>query len=145
MGYNVGTSAGHYLLEMDGVTVCRASEVTGLGVKHTPYKIAVGDRANPYLGRSNYEVNEITVKHASAFHNTRRETFQYFKNFLKGNDVGKRNFRVVQLAEDGRGVVDTWELIDCVPTEYTKGDNKGDSNDADTFSFKLLPTDIDVY
>jgi hypothetical protein len=141
---NRGTSAGGYLVEYDGVTVCRASEVSGLGLKHTPFKIAVGDRANAIIGRSNYEANEITVKHASAMNNTGNEVFRDFRNWLVGRDVTKRTFRVIQLDENGSDIAMIWEASECVPTEFTKESNKGDSNDADYFTFKIQPTDLEM-
>lgn len=144
MANNRGTSAGRYLVEMDGVSICRASEVSGLGLKHEPFKIPVGDRANPIIGRSNYEANDITVKHAFALNKTGREVFAYFKNYVKGLTVEKRTFRLIQLDEDGRGVVAVWEASECVPLEFNQEQNKGDSNDAAYFTFKLKPTDLDL-
>lgn len=144
MANNRGTSSGRYLVEIDGVSACRASEVSGIGLKHEPFKIPVGDRANPILGRSNYEANEVTIKHAYALNRTGRELFAYFGAYVKGLTVEKRTVRLIQLDEDGFGTVAVWELSECVPTEFTQENNKGDSNDAAYFTIKFKPTDADL-
>ena len=136
-----GTSSGRYLLEMDGVSAARASEVAGIGLKHEPFKIAVGDQANPILGRSNYEANEVTIKHAHALNNTGDEMFAWFGDYVKGFRTDKLNVRLIQLGEDGFSTGQIWEMTDCVPTEFMQEGNKGDSNDAAYFTLKLKPSD----
>ena len=128
-------------MEMNGVSAARASEVSGIGLKHEPFKIAVGDQANPILGRSNYEANEVTIKHAHALNNTGNEMFAYFGAYIKGLRTDKPNIRLIQLGEDGFSTDAIWELEECVPTEFTQETNKGDSNDAAYFTIKLKPTD----
>jgi phage tail-like protein len=139
-----GTSSGRFILEMDGVTAARASEVSGIGMKHEPFKIATGDRANPILGRSNYECEEVTVKHAYALNSTGNEMFSWFGDYVKGNRTDKLNIRLIQLAEDGYATAAIWELTECVPTMFSHENNKGDSNDAAYFTLKFKPTDADM-
>lgn len=141
MANNQGTSSARYIIEIDGISAARASEVSGVGLKHEPFKIAVGDRANPIVGRSTYEANEVTVKHAYALNKTGQEAFRYFGDYLKGYTVQKLNMRLIQLDEDGFGTTATWELEECVPLEFTHETNKGDSNDAAYFTLKFKPTD----
>lgn len=141
---NLGTSSGRFLVEMDGVSAMRASEVSGIGIKHEPYKIAVGDQANPILGRSNYEGDEVTLKHAYALNSTGQEIFSWFTAYVKGDRIDKPSFRLIQLAENGYGTVAVWNLSECVPTQLTHENNKGDSNDAAYFTLKFKPTDVEV-
>ncbi len=137
-----GTSAGRFLLEMDGVSTARASEVSGIGIKHEPFKIGVGDQANMILGRANYECEEVTVKHAYALNNTGREMFAWFGLYIKGVRTDKLNVRLIQLAENGFSPQAIWEMEECVPTAFMNETNKGDSNDAAYFTLKFKPTDV---
>lgn len=136
-----GTSSGYYIIEIDGVSAARASEVSGLNIKHDPFKIGVGDRPNPILGRSKYEIDEVTVKHAHALNNTGRELSGYIVAYCRGLRTDKLNCRLLQMAEDGFGIEAVWEMIECVPTSFSQDTNKGDSNDAAYFTFKFKPTD----
>ena len=139
----MGASAGYFLFEMDGVTFARASEVSGIGLKHEVVKIGVGDQANPILVRGKYEPQEVTVKHAHAINNTADEIFSYMRNYIKGFRTDKLNMRCIQLAEDGFSTLQIWEMIECVPTEFSNEGNKGDSKDAAYFMFKFMPSDVD--
>lgn len=145
MANKEGTSSGRYLFEMDGVAACRASEVSGLGIKHEPFKIGVGDQANPLLGRSNYECEEVTVKHAHSLNSTGSEMFDWFGQYIKGDRTDKLSMRLIQLDEDGKGTEAIWECIDCVPTMFSQESNKGDSNDAAYFTLKFKPTDVKYF
>ena len=98
-----GTSSGRFLIEIDGVTSAEASEVSGIGIKHEPFKIAIGAQANPILGRSNYECEEVTMKHAYALNSTGNEVFAWFGDYIKGYTTDKLNMRLIQLSEDGFG------------------------------------------
>lgn len=138
-----GASAGYYLFEMDGVTFARASEVSGIGVKHEPVKIGVGDQANPILARGKYEPQEVMVKHAHALNETGNEMFSWFRDYIKGYRTDKLNMRLIQLDEDGFSTLAIWEMIECAPTEFSQDGNKGDSKDAAYFMMKFMPTDID--
>lgn len=140
-----GTSAGRFLLEMDGVSSARASEVSGIGIKHEPFKIPVGDQANMILGRSNYECEEVTVKHAYALNSTGQQMFSWFGLYIKGIRTDKMNIRLIQLAENGFTPQAIWEMEECVPTMFTNEANKGDSNDAAYFTLKFKPTDVKFF
>ena len=136
-----GTSSGRFLIEIDGVTSADASEVSGIGIKHEPFKIAIGAQANPILGRSNYECEEVTMKHAYALNSTGNEVFAWFGDYIKGYTTDKLNMRLIQLSEDGFGTAAIWEMLECVPTMMMQETNKGDSNDAAYFTLKFKPTD----
>lgn len=138
-----GAGQGYYVLEMDGVAAARASEVTGIGLKHEHFEIGVGDQANPIIGRGKYKPQEVTVKHALALNNTGEEVFSYFKDYVKGFRTDKLSMRLIQLAEDGFTTLKIWEMIECVPTEFAQEGNKGESKDAAFFNFKFMPTDVD--
>lgn len=140
-----GAASSRYKVELDGIAGCRASEISGIGIKHEPFKIGVGDQANPILGRGNYEGNEITVKHAHALNGTGREFFNWFGRYIKGDTVEKRSFRLIQMTEDGKGTEAIWECIDCVPTEFNQETNKGaesSSAEAAYFTMKFKPEDV---
>ncbi len=140
-----GTSSGRFILEMDGVSIARASEVSGIGIKHEPFKIPVGDQANQILGRSNFECEEVTVKHAYALNSTGREMFEWFYDYVRGFRTDKLSIRLIQLSEDGFGTAATWEMFECVPTMFSQENNKGDSNDAAYFTLKFKPTDAELF
>ena len=140
MADNKGTSSGFYMFEMDGVAAAEASEVSGIGLKHEVFKIGVGNQAYPYLGRSKYECNEVTVKHAHALNNAGKQMFQYFDDYINGVRTDKINIRLIQLGEDGFKTEATWQMEECVPTEFMQETNKGDSNDAAYVTFKFKPT-----
>lgn len=137
-----GTSAGRFIFEMDGVAACRASEVSGVGVKHEPFKIGVGDQANPILGRGNFECEEVTVKHAHALNSAGGEIFNWFGDYIRGDRTDKLSMRLIQLGEDGKQTEAVWELVDCAPTAFSQETNKGDSSDASYFTLKFKPSDL---
>lgn len=137
-----GISSARFLVEMDGVSIMDASEVSGIGLKHEVVKIAVGSRANPHLARGNYECEEITLKHAHALNSAGFELSLQFDSFIRGLDVGKPTFRLIQLGEDGFETVAIWEAFECVPTMFSQESNKADSNDAAYFTLKFKPTDL---
>lgn len=140
-----GASAGYYLFEMDGVSFARASEVSGIGLKHEHFEIGVGDQANPIIGRGKYKPQEVTVKHAHALNETANEIFSWFGDYIRGYRTDKPTMRLIQLDEDGFGTLAIWEMIECVPTEFSQDTNKGDQKDAAYFNFKFMPTDVDFF
>ena len=143
-----GTASSRYKVEIDGIAACRASEASGFGLKHEPFKIGVGDQANPILGRGNYEPNEVTIKHAHALNSTGREFFNWFGRFIKGETVEKRSMRLIRLTEDGKSTEAIWECIDCVPTEFTEENSKGaesSSAEAAYFTMKFKPEDVKYF
>lgn len=140
---NNGTASRAFIIEMDGVSAAQASEVSGLGIKAEPFKINVGGRPNPIQGRAGYEPEEVTVKHAYALGSTGQEMFSWFGDFIRGDRTDKISFRLVQLAEDGRTSLNTWDCSECVPTGFMHEGAKADSNDAAYFTLKFKPTDVD--
>jgi hypothetical protein len=136
-----GTANAHYLIEVDGVSVCQAQEVETGGIKHEPFKIFTGDRPNPTLGRAKYECEEVKIKQAMALNAEGLEFVNLFQNYARGLDVTKFNIRVVTLDEDGFSPIATDDYIDCVPTSFAPEGKKADSKDAAYFSIGFMPTD----
>lgn len=136
-----GIANAHYLVEVDGVAAVMASEVEIGGVKHEPFKINVGNRPNPILGRSTYEVEEVKIKNAYALNNEGESLFRMFETYILGTSVTKINMRVVALDQDGKTPVKTHEFIDCVPTMFQPENRKGDSKDAAYFTISFKPED----
>lgn len=136
-----GTSNAHFLVEVDGVSALEASEVEIGGVKHEPFKLMVGNRPNPYLGRNKYEVEEVKIKAAYALNAQGEELFQNFQDYISGFNVSKLNMRVIQLGEDGFSTVAIHDFIECVPTSFQPDGKKADSKDAAYFSIGFKPTD----
>jgi hypothetical protein len=136
-----GASSGFYLVEVDGINVCRASEFELGEVKHEAYKIPVGNRHLPILGRGKSEIGESKIKQAYGLDNTDREMFRKFDNFVRGISIEKPTIRVIQLSEDGFTPMMVHEFIECVPTTYKPEPKKGDSKDAAMFSFGFMASD----
>jgi len=136
-----GTGNGHYLIEVDGVAVCQASEVETGGVKHEPFKIFVGNRPNPILGRGKYECEEVKVKQAYALNQEGGEFARLFQDYVRGLNLAKPTVRIVTLGEDGATIVATDEYVECVPTMFQPEGKKGESKDGAYFSIGFKPTD----
>ncbi|HMU34481.1 MAG TPA: phage tail protein [Pyrinomonadaceae bacterium] len=139
-----GTHSGHFLVEMDGVAAIEATQVSGLKKTHEPAEIKTGTRPMPFYARGKSKCETVTMKHAVALNATGREIFRYFNDYCEGLTTEKRNFRVVQLAEDGAGIAGIYDCIDCVPKEFSVEDNKGDGSDAAFFNVVLQPTDLRI-
>jgi len=137
----MATALGHYLIEVDGVGVCQASEIETGGVKHEPFKIFVGNRPNPIIGRGKYEVEEVKIKQAYELNSEGAEFTRQFRDYILGANVGKINIRVVTLDEDGKTVIATDDYIECVPTMFQPEGKKGESKDGAYFSIGFKPTD----
>ena len=135
------TANGHYLIEVDGVAVCEASECETGGAKHEPFKIFLGNRATPILGRGKTEYEEVKLKQAHGLNNEFAEFVRMFKDYIDGVNLTKPTIRVVTLDEDGRTVVCTDEYIDCVPTMYQPEGKKGESKDGSYFTIAFKPSD----
>jgi hypothetical protein len=136
-----GTNIGNYLVEVDGVAVCQASEVEIGGAKHEPYKINLGDRPNPVLGRGKYECDEVKIKQAFALNNEGNDFTNLYQNYIRGLDLTKRTIRIVTLGEDGATEIATDEFIECVPTMFQPDGKKGEGKEAAYFTIAFKPTD----
>lgn len=138
-----GTSTGRYIVEFDGVSAVRSTEVSGVGIDHTPFELWESNRPNPHNGRGHFKVDEIKVKHGSALNSTGEEVFQWVKDFVEGRDVERRTFRLIKLDEDGRSPIETWECYECVPKKFSSENSTAGGNDAAYFSFSILPEDLE--
>lgn len=141
-----GTSIGNFVVEVDGLSVCEASEVEIGGVKHEPFKLSVGNRPNPYIGRNKFEVEEVKIKNAYALNQEGRDFFSYFNDYIRGfNAAEKIGLRVIQLGEDGISTEAVHEFIECVPTSFQPENKKADGKDAAMFTIAFKPTDYLEY
>jgi phage tail-like protein len=138
-----GTGQNRFLIELDGVTAIRASEVSGGKLKHTPFSLHESNRANPHKGRGNYEVEEVVVKHAHALNETGQEFFSWLIAFARGDEVERRTMRVIVLDEDGRTPVTTYEYLNCVPVTKGPESHSASSSDASMFEFTVAPEDME--
>ena len=140
-----GTSNANFLVEVDGVTVCEASEVEIGGLKHEPFKLSVGNRPNPFIGRNKFEVEEVKIKQAYALNSEARDFFNKINDYIRGFNIEKPTVRVVQLGEDGFSTEVVHEFIECVPTAFQPEGKKADSKDAAYFTISFKPTDYVDY
>lgn len=131
-------------MEFDGVAALRATEVSGLGLTHEPFKIQTGDSPLPIHGRGKSQIEKVTMKHAFALNSAGRDIAQYFSDYVQGLTTEKRTFRVIQMREDGFTIHSIHELTDCVPVSYKPDSNKADGTDAAYFMIELQPTDMFV-
>lgn len=140
-----GTSEGRFLFELDGVNSIRASEVSGIELKHTPFKFNEGGRPNANVGRGNFECGEITVKQAQALNEAGSEFMRWMQDFIRGNDLTRRTARLCILDEDGVATVKEYELVNCVPTSFKVETQTAGGTNANFFSFMLQPEDLFEY
>src|SRR5882672_2355373 len=96
-----GLSAGYFLVEIDGVTVLEATEVTGMELDHEGFSFEVGTRFFPINGRGKGKINPLTIKHARALNNSDSEIYQWVSDFVRGIAVVRKNVRIIQFDEDG--------------------------------------------
>ncbi|MDQ4119867.1 MAG: hypothetical protein M3209_00185 [Acidobacteriota bacterium] len=136
-----GTSAANFEVEVDGVSVFKATSAEGFGKTHEPYKIPVGNKEMPVLGRGRSECKEVTMVGAFALNGAAAEFHRIFKEYSNGDNVTKPNVRVLQYDERGKSVIHVHECTECAPTGYLPKENKGDSKDAAMFEIKFLPSD----
>lgn len=139
-----GTSQARYVVEIDGVAAIRASEVTGIGLNHTPFKLYESNRANPMLGRGNYECSEVKIQQGHALNSTGDEFFQWVRDFVRGDNVERRFARLIVFDEDGRTVHKIWEMHECVPLKIEEESHKSGGSDPAYFSLSIQPTDLEL-
>jgi phage tail-like protein len=139
-----GVHQGSFLVEMDGVAALRATKVTGLKKTHEPFELQVGDSELTEYGRGKSKVEAVTIQHAFAINASGREVFQYFDDYCRGITTEKRSMRVVQLHEDGFTDQGVYELIDCVPKEFSPSDSDATGKDPAYWNIVLQPTDMYV-
>lgn len=140
-----GTHEGRYLLEIDGVTSVRASEVTMPGKDHTPFELYVGNQPNPILGRGNFKIDALTFKHATALNQSGEELFRWADDFMDGIDLSRRGARFIVLDEAGVTPIEEYELEDCVPTSFKPETHSASGTNASMFTFGLRPTNMRRY
>jgi phage tail-like protein len=138
-----GSNEGNYLVEIEGITSIRAMNVSGGKVNHTPTLINQGNKSNPNVARGNYEVDEVTIKQATALNDTGREFFAWLYETIKGIGViERRTLRIIELNENGTTPVQTWEYINCLPTSIQPDDRAARGQNAAAFTFTLKPEDV---
>jgi hypothetical protein len=135
------TSVNRYILEIDGVPAVAATEATPPGFKQTPGKYQPGNQPNPTHFRGNFEIEEMTFKHARGIGQAGRELVRWLIDYSRGLAVQKRSLRFITMDETGRSPLETWECLDCVPTMYKPEQGTGTGTDVATFTFSLQPDD----
>jgi phage tail-like protein len=136
----MASAEGRFLLEVDGITAIAATEATPPGMKHTPVKYQPANQEQPEHVRGNVEIEECSFKHARGIGQAGRELMQWLSDYASGLAVVKKNARFITLDEAGVSPVETWEMIDCVPTMYKPESGSGAGTNVATFSFNLQPT-----
>jgi len=137
-----GTHENRYLIEIDGIGQIRATEATMPGKDHTPVELYLGNEKNPLLLLGNFKVEALTIKHASALNETRREFSQWLDDFLAGTDLQRRTARMIVLEEDGQTPVDEYELQECVPTSFKLETHSASGTGASMFTMGLRPENM---
>jgi phage tail-like protein len=140
-----GTSEGRFLIEVNGISVCRATEVSGLDKKHEPFKLYESNRPNPHIGRAHFEISELTIKHAHALNTSAFEFFQWLDDFVKGVNVERRGMRIIVLDEDGATPVDIYECINCVPISMGPETHTAGGSNASYYKFTIKPEDMMMF
>ncbi len=131
-----------FVIEIDGISQLTATKVDGMdSIKHTPSKLPLGNRPNPTYGRGNYEVGVINVTHAVGSGIAAGEVHEWFRSYVKGEDVTKRGARVIVMDETGVTPVETHEFQNCVPTDFKSEGFDAGSSDPAFFNFAFQPED----
>lgn len=136
------TSQNRFIFEIDGMPAIVATEVTLGSVKLTPFKHQPGNQPNPDLGRGNFEVEELTVKHAHGVGQTEFVFGTYFEAYKRGIVTEKLNCRLLIMDEGGLIPIQQWDLIACIPTTFKPEAHTGTGTEVSQFSFGLTPTDM---
>lgn len=137
-----GTHENRFLLEIDGVTAIKASEVSMPDVEHTEVELYIGNQANPLLHRGNFKVGELTFKHATAVNETGRELMNWFQDFIRGDDTTRRTARFIVLDEDGLTPIDEYELQNCIPKRFKPETHNAGGTGSSMFTFGLRAEDM---
>lgn len=140
-----GTHENRYVIEIDGVPVIAASEMTPPDKSHTPVEIYTGNNPMPQLSRGNSKIGDFSIKHAHALNQAGSDLFQWMDDYADGVDNSKRTARIVVMDEDGVTPVDEYELQDCVPTSYKPEAHSAGGTNASMFSFTLRPSNMRHY
>lgn len=137
-----GTHENRYLIEIEGIGLIQASDVTMPGKDHTPVELYVGNQRNPMLLGGNFKVEAMTFKHASGLGTVRQQVSDWLDAFLAGADLARRTARMVILEEDGVTPIDEYELQRCVPTSFKLETHAASGTGASMFTFGLRPENL---
>jgi phage tail-like protein len=138
----LGTSEARYLIEIDGITAIESSEASGLKKTHEEFELSVSNRPNPILGRGNFKVEALTIKHAHALNSVGEEYFEWFEGYIHGVNVEKRSARLIILEQNGDTPTAIYELIDCVPLTLEPQTHTAGGRNASYFNFSIRPEDM---
>jgi phage tail-like protein len=132
---------GRYILEIDGVQVFAAMEATPPGKKHTPVNYQPGNQRNPQPLPGNFVIEECTFKHAMVINEVGLVLVDWLNGVASGDFVEYKNARFLTLDESGRTPIQTWEMLECLPTMFKPDNVSGTGTNVASFSFSLQPTD----
>jgi hypothetical protein len=132
------TNDGNFLIEVDGVAVCQASEIDLPDTEHAEVEIWDGINQNPALVRGKFKVGDITIKQAHALNNEGEEFTRMFQDFIRGVNLERPTIRIVTIGEDGFTPVATDEYIRCIPKKFKpeKKDGKGPNGSYFSITFR---------
>ena len=137
-----GTSENRFILELDGVPIIQASEVSGGMLEHTAVKLYESNRANPHLVRGNYEVKDLTVKQGHAINGAGDAFFLWMELYIKGLDPEKRSCRLIIMDETGLIPDSIYQLTNCVPKQFGPDSHNASGTNPSYFSFVITPEDM---
>jgi hypothetical protein len=139
-----GTGENRYQIELDTIPLIQATEVSGGTLDHTPFELFISNQPNPIIGRANFKIEEVTVKHAFALNGDEQQVFDWIDDYVTGDDVTKIGCRVVVFDEDGMSPVATIQFMQIVPTKWKMENMSSGGNNPAYFSFSFRPTDMQV-
>jgi phage tail-like protein len=132
---------GRFIVEINGIRAIVATEATPPGFKHTPVKYQPGNQHMPTYVRGNSEIEEFTFKHARAVGQVGQQLVGWLRAWASGTAVERLTARFITMDETGRTPVETWELVDCLPTQYKPETSSGTGTNVAAFTFGLQPSD----
>jgi phage tail-like protein len=138
------TSANRYRVEIDGIGTISATQADVPELKANLHQHQAGNQRAPEHNPSTYEVGEFSFQHATAKGNVDVQLVEWFRLVHVEGVVIKRNVRVVVFDHTGRLALRTYELRDCLPTQFKPQQHAGKSTDTAEFSFSLQPEDFDI-
>jgi phage tail-like protein len=139
---NRGANEGNFLVEIEGIASVRAMNVRGGKITQTPTLTPEGNRGNPHVGGGNYEVDDITIKQATALNQMGIEFFGWLYGYIKRINFERRTVRVIELDEDGATPIHVWEYTNCVPVSIEPDDRSARGQNAASFTIVIKPEDI---
>lgn len=139
-----GTHENRFQVEIDGIGLIEASEMTPPNDEHTPFELHIGNEPRPRLGRGNSKVDDFTFKHASALNDVVSAFMQWLKDFQNGDDLLRRGARLIVFDEDGKTPVNEYILKRCVPRSFKLESHSAGGTNASMFTCAIRAEDMEA-